>query len=178
MATDHRSAGPSTLADLEAMPTDDGQRYELVGGSIIVSPWPAHYGGVSFRLGPMLARGVPPGHASYRLCGLDLPGGQRVLPDLVVAPHTSIGEARLHLPVLLVVEVLCGLGGDDLALKRSAYAACDIPAYWLINPDEPNVTCLRLDDGQYTAYAEGAVVEVDWPLPATMDVAALARPTA
>ena len=64
-------SGRATLADLEAMPSNDGQRYELIDGHIIAGPWPAHYGGTSFHLGPILAHAVPPGHASYRLCGLD-----------------------------------------------------------------------------------------------------------
>lgn len=175
MASVHHPSGGFTLADLEAMPDKDGQRYELIDGHIIVSPWPAHYGGISFNLGPVLAAGVPPGHASYRLVGLDLPGEQRVVPDLVVAPHTSIGDKRLRLPVLLVVEILCGLESRDLILKRTAYAAAGVPAYWLIDPETSTVTCMRLDGDQYTTYAEGEVVDVDWPLGATVDVAALDR---
>lgn len=168
------SPGPSTLADLEAMPKADGNRYELVGGHILVSPWPKHYGGVSFRLGPILAAAVPPEHASYRLCGLDLDDGQRIIPDLCVAPHSSVGEQRVGLPVMLIVEVLNGLGPDGLAAKRAAYAAAGVPAYWLIDPAAPSVTCLRLDGGVYAPYAQGALVEVDWPLALTVDVAALA----
>lgn len=176
MTSVNRPSGGSTLADLEAMPSNDGKRYELVDGHIIVSPWPAHYGGVSFHLGPILAHAVPPGHASYRLCRLDLPGEQRVIPDLMVAPHSSVGDRGVHTPVLLVVEVLCGLGEDDLALKRAAYAAVGVPAYWLIDAEKPLATCLRLEGDQYSVYAEGAVVEVDWPLAVTVDVAAVARP--
>jgi Uma2 family endonuclease len=176
MTSVNQPSGGSTLADLEAIPGNDGKRYELVDGHIIVTPWPAHYGGVSFRLGPIVAHSVPPGHASYRLCRLDLPDGQRVIPDLMVAPHTSVGEQGVHTPVLLVVEVLCGLGERDLERKRAAYAAAEVPAYWLIDPDAPKATCLRLEGDQYSVYAEGAVVEVDWPVAVTVDVADVARP--
>jgi Uma2 family endonuclease len=176
MASVHREPGGSTLADLEAMPGDDGRRYELIDGNIIVSPWPAHYGGISFHLGPILAHAVPAEHASYRLCGLDLPGEQRVIPDLVVAPHSSIGDQRLRLPVLLVVEILCGLESRDLILKRTAYAAAGVPAYWLIDPDASTITCMRLEGDDYTTYAEGAVVDVDWPFPVRVDVAAVNLP--
>ena len=169
-------SGTSTLADLESMPGDDGRRYELIDGHIIVSPWPSHYGGVSFHLGPILSHAVPPGHASYRLCRLDLPGEQRVIPDLMVAPHTSVGDQGVNGPVLLIVEVLCGLGDDDLARKRAAYAAAEVPAYWLIDAEKPLATCMRLEGGEYTPYAEGPVVEVDWPLAVTVDVAVVARP--
>jgi Uma2 family endonuclease len=178
MTSVHRPSGDSTLADLEAMPGNDGNRYELVDGHILVSPWPSHYGGVSFRLGPILAHAVPAGHASYRLCRLDLPDGQRVVPDLMVAPHSSVGDQGVHAPVLLVVEVLNGLGPEDLARKRAAFAAADVPAYWVIDPDTTTATCLRLEGGEYAAYAEGPVVEVDWPLAVTVDVAEVARPQA
>lgn len=166
--------GTATVADLESMPKTDGNRYELVAGKIIVTPWPRHYGGVSFRLGPLLAAAVPPDHASYRLCGLDLGDGQRIIPDLCVAPHSSVGDQRVGTPVLLIVEVLNGIGAEDLALKRSAYAAAEVPAYWLIDPEAPHADCMRLEDGEYRTYAEGATVEVDWPLQVTMDVATLA----
>lgn len=168
--------GDSTLADLESMPSSDGHRYELVNGHIIVSPWPSHYGGVSFRLGPILSHAVPPGHASYRLCRLDLPGDQRVFPDLMVAPHTSVGDQGVNAPLLLIVEVLCGLDERDLARKRASYAAAEVPAYWLIDAEKPLATCMRLEDGAYVTYAEGPVVEIDWPVAVTVDVAAVARP--
>ncbi len=169
-------SGTSTLADLEAMPSNDGRRYELVDGHIVVTPWPAHYGGTSFHLGPILSHAVPPGHASYRLCRLDLPDGQRVIPDLMVAPHSSVGDQGVHPPVLLVVEVLAGLGEEDMARKRAAYVAAEVPAYWLIDAEKPLCTCLRLEDGEYRVYAEGPAVEVDWPLAVAFDVAEVSRP--
>ena len=171
-------SGTSTLADLEAMPGDDGNRYELVDGNILASPWPSHYGGVSFRLGPILSHAVPAGHASYRLCGLDLSDDQRVVPDLMVAPHSSVGDQRVHSPVLLVVEVKNGLSPEDLATKRAAYARAEVPAYWVIDPDATLATCYRFEGGEYVTYAEGAVVEVDWPVAVTVDVAEVARPQA
>jgi Uma2 family endonuclease len=96
----------------------------------------------------------------------------------MIAPHTSVGDERVHAPVVLIVEVLCGLGEDDLARKRAAYAAAGVPAYWLIDPEKPMATCLRLEGGEYVTYAEGAVVEVDWPVAVTVDVAEVARPQA
>lgn len=171
--------GDKTMADLEAMPTNDGKRYELVNGRIIVSPWPAHYGGVSFHLGPIVSHAVPPNHASYRLCQLELPGGQRVTPDLMVAPHSSIGDSGIIAPLLMVIEVECGLSDEDKARKRAAYAAAEIPAYWFVDADKPLLTCMRLENGEYVTYAEGPVVEVEWPLAdkITVDVKEVARPS-
>jgi Uma2 family endonuclease len=169
-------SGSATLADLEAMPSNDGKRYELIDGHIIAGPWPAHYGGTSFHLGPILAHAVPPGHASYRLCRLDLPNEQRVIPDLMVAPHTSVGDRGVNGPVILIVEVLSGLSDEDMDRKRDAYAAVGVPALWRIDPDKPLATCMRLENGEYVTYAEGPSVEVDWPLAVSFDVATVSRP--
>jgi Uma2 family endonuclease len=169
-------SGSATLADLEAMPSNDGMRYELIDGRIIAGPWPAHYGGTSFHLGPILSHAVPPGHASYRLCRLDLPKEQRVIPDLMVAPHTSVGDRGVNGPVILIVEVLSGLSDEDMDRKKNAYAAVGVPALWRIDPDKPLATCMRLEDGEYVTYAEGPAVEVDWPLAVSFDVATVSRP--
>jgi Uma2 family endonuclease len=176
MTSGNAPAGEATLADLEGMPTNDGNRYELINGHIIVSPWPSHYGGTSFHLGPILSHAVPPGHASYRLCRLDLPGEQRVYPDLMIAPHSSVGDQGVNGPVRLIVEVLSGLGDEDMARKRAAYAAAEVPAYWLIDADKPLATCMKLENGEYVTYAEGPAVEVDWPLAVSFDVAEVSRP--
>jgi Uma2 family endonuclease len=176
MTSPNIPSGDATLADLEAMPGNDGKRYELVDGHIIVGPWPAHYGGTSFRLGPILSHAVPPGHASYRLCRLDLPDEQRVIPDLMVAPHTSVGDRGVNGPVLLIVEVLSGLSDEDMARKQAAYAAAGVPALWRIDPDKPLATCMRLEGGEYVTYAEGPAVEVDWPVAVSFDVADVSRP--
>ena len=178
MSSGTQPSGTATMADLDAMPTKDGKRYELVDGHIITTQWPAHYGGLSFHLGPIVSHAVPEGHASYRLCRLYLPDGQRVIPDLMVAPHSSIVDDGIHTPVLLVIEVLAGLGDEDMARKRAAYAAAEVPAYWLIDDQNPMCTCMRLEDGDYHVYAEGPIIEVQWPLadPITFDVADCSRP--
>lgn len=93
---------------------------------------------------------------------------------MVVLPWSSVGEARLNLPVLLVVEIVsAGSRTHDTVTKRSVYAEAGIPAYWLLDPDAGEVGALRLeDDGTYHAYAEGQVVSLDWPLAIDLDMAA------
>ncbi|MGH8998368.1 MAG: Uma2 family endonuclease [Acidimicrobiia bacterium] len=80
-------ANSLSLADLEAMP-DDGRRYELIGGAIVMTPapGPAHQR-VSRRLQALLEAATAPGHEVFAApIDLDLPGEQRVQPDLVVDP--------------------------------------------------------------------------------------------
>src|ERR1051325_5456407 len=67
------------LAHPEAMP-DDGRRYELIGGAIVMTPapGPAHQR-VSRRLLMLLEAATPTGHEVFDApIDLDLPGEQRV----------------------------------------------------------------------------------------------------
>ncbi|MGH8998891.1 MAG: Uma2 family endonuclease [Acidimicrobiia bacterium] len=168
-----------SLADLEAMP-DDGRRYELVGGAIVMTPAPEPtHQLVSARLLRLLEDAVFEGHAVFHApIDLDLHGEQRVQPDLVVVPWSSVGDKRLTLPVLLVVEIVsAGSRTHDTVTKRAVYAEARIPAYWLINPTVGVITALRLqDDGTYRDDAHGPAVSLDWPLRIDIDLAALTRP--
>jgi Uma2 family endonuclease len=172
-------ANSLTLADLEAMP-DDGRRYELIGGAIVMTPAPGpKHQLISARLLRLLEDGAPDGHAVLAApIDLDLPGEQRVQPDLVVLPWPSVGEKRLSVPVLLVVEIISGGSRtQDTVTKRAVYAAAGIPAYWIIDPEADELTALRLDaDGSYQPYAQGSqTLTIDWPLPVQVDVPALGR---
>ena len=153
-------ANSLTLADLEAMP-DDGRRYELIGGVIVMTPAPGpKHQLISARLLRLLEDGAPDGHAVLAApIDLDLPGEQRVQPDLVV--EIISGGSRTQ----------------DTVTKRAVYAAAGIPAYWIIDPEADELTALRLDaDGSYQPYAQGSqTLTVDWPLPVQVDVPALGR---
>ncbi|QWF23682.1 Uma2 family endonuclease [Nocardioides sp. LMS-CY] len=140
-----------TAADLAAMP-DDGNRYELVDGALIVTPSPR------FRHQRLLGR-------LYSHLDSTCPAGPVVLfapfdvriseltvlqPDLLVAPRTAFGEANLPGAPLLAVEVLSpSTRHIDLGLKRSAYEAARCPAYWVVDPEGPSVTAWELRGGEY-----------------------------
>jgi Uma2 family endonuclease len=166
-----------TFADLEAMP-DDGRRYELVGGAIVMTPAPEPvHQLVSARLQRVLEDAIPDDHAVFGApIDLDLPGVQRVQPDLVVLPWSSVGKKRLVLPVLLVVEIVsAGSRTHDTVTKRTVYAEAGIPCYWLVDLADEEITALRLEDGACRPYARGKIVSLDWPVAVDVDVAALGR---
>jgi Uma2 family endonuclease len=142
------------------------------------APGPGHQR-VSRRLLAQLEAAAPPGHEVFDApIDLDLPGEQRVQPDLVVVPHSSVGEHRLTLPALLVVEIVSGGSKtQDTVTKRTVYAAAGIPAYWIIDPATDLITALRLDDsGIYQLYAQGNIVSLDWPVTVDLDIAGLKQP--
>lgn len=170
-----------TVADWEAMP-DDGRRYELIGGTIVVSPTPVTgHQRCSRNLQRHLEDAAPPGHEVFDApVGLRLPGDQVLAPDLVVVPSDSVGEKVLTLPVLLVVEIVSpGTRLHDTVTKRAVYAQAGIEHYWLVDGTKADrsFTALRLAGGDYeTVLDTGGRVELDSPLPVSFTVASLFRP--
>jgi Uma2 family endonuclease len=162
-----------TVADLEAMP-DDGRRYELIGGAIVMTPAPGvEHQRVSHRLYSLLQDAWPAMEIFYAPIDLDLPGGQRVQPDLVAVERGRTGP-RLSLPVGLVVEIVSpGSQTNDRVTKRAIYAAAGIPAYWIVDPDRGVITGFVLDGADYQIVAEGASVTVDDPVSLRIDLTAL-----
>jgi Uma2 family endonuclease len=40
----------------------------------------------------------------------------------------------------------------DLVEKRNEYAMCGVPEYWIVNPQDENITVLKLDQGTYVEH--------------------------
>lgn len=164
---------PLTRADLEGLP-DDGHRYELIDGSLIVSPAPRipHQVAVG-NLFVLLRAGCPPELLVLMApTAVALADDTEVQPDLLVAPRSQFTDRELPGPPLLAVEVLSpSTRRVDLLLKRDRLQAAGVPSYWLVDPDAATVTVLELQNG---VYQELAVVsgderlEVGRPFPLTI----------
>ena len=167
-----------TVEDLEAFP-DDGNRYELIGGAMVMTPAPGPvHQRVSRRLLGGLEEACPEGHEVFDApIDYDLPGGQRVEPDLIVVPDSSVGEKRLAGPALLVVEIVSpGSTANDRITKRAVYAEAGVPAYWIVDPSTGHLLALRLAAGDYQPYADTTGrSNLDWPLAVSFAVADLAK---
>lgn len=182
MSTTSRWGEPLTVADRDAMPDIDGRRYELIGGSIVVTPAPltGHQRG-SRRLERLIEDAAPPGVEVFDApIDLSLPGGHMLQPDIVVAPLGSVGHERLTVPVLLVVEIVSvGSRTHDRVTKRSVYAEAGIEHYWLVDTtlESPWFTALRLVDGDYEPVIDtDGQVETEAPIAVSFAVADLFRP--
>ncbi|MGH9269067.1 MAG: Uma2 family endonuclease [Acidimicrobiales bacterium] len=165
-----------TVEDLEAMP-DDGRRYELIGGAIVMTPAPevAHQR-VCRRLQSLLEAARPDMEVFAAPIDVDLPGSQRVQPDLVVVDRGRTGK-RLALPVALVVEIVSpGSAVNDRVTKLGVYASAGISHYWLVDPRAGLATCYVLAGDAYRVAAEGPVVDATEPVAVRIDVAALTDP--
>ena len=150
-----RWGSPLTVADLESMP-DDGHRYELIDGTLLVTPAPntRHQRAVA-RL--LIALGTAAGPELDVLpAPYDWVAGPSTLfqPDVLVTRRVDPGPKRLERPPLLVIEVLSpSTRRIDLATKRLAYADAGVADYWLVDPEVPSVTVLELEAGQYAEIA-------------------------
>ncbi len=172
-----------SLADLEAMPDDDGTRYELIDGQIHVTPSPVpDHQRVSRRLERIIDEALPAGYELFDApIDLDLVAGQRVVPDIVVVARNNVTDKRLVTPALLVVEITSpGTRGRDYVLKREAYAASAVEHYWVIDVQQDRVVAYCLDPGT-SAYdvvldQTGGVVELAAPIRVSFVLAELLTP--
>lgn len=168
------------LADeLDQLP-DDGNRYELVDGLLLVSPSPTerHQRALTELL-VLLKAAAPPGLRVYA-APLDVRFSPRVQvqPDLLVVEDGPPRDRLDRLPLLCVELLSPGTRRHDLVLKRRAYERERVASYWLVDPDTPSLTALELADGRYrqVAHVEGMQAwTASAPYPITVVPAALLR---
>ncbi len=147
---------PLTIADLETMP-DDGHRYELLDGTLLVTPAPSlSHQTVVPRIWRSLEDARP---ADLRVLvapfDVVLADDTVLQPDVLVARQGDLTERNLPAAPVLAVEVLSpSTQRIDRFLKHSRYAAAGVEHYWIIDPDEPSLTAYRLrPDGSYEPVA-------------------------
>jgi len=167
-----------TRADLAAMP-DDGHRYELIDGALIVSPAPRiRHQRVLRRLSRLMDDACPPAlEVLFAPVDVVLADDTVIQPDLLVARRDAFTERDLPGAPLLAVEVLSpSTRGIDLLLKKDRLERAGCAGYWVVDPDIPSIIAWQLVDGAYrqTAHAAGDdVCDVTAPFPVAFSPAAL-----
>lgn len=148
-----------TTADLAAIP-DDGHRYELIDGVLVVSPSPSMpHQSMLLELAFRLKVGCPP-ELKVFVAPLDVTYADDTVlqPDLLVVDRPVTGQLKLETGPVLAVELLSPSTRHlDLAFKRARYEAAGCPSYWVVDPLQPSIVCWELRDGVYqeTARATG-----------------------
>ncbi len=170
-----------TVDDLLEFP-DDGNRYELFDGSLLVSPAPTplHQHAI-FQLQMILHRASPPHLLVYSAVNVRASDRDFYIPDLVVVPTERGQSVQLMFApedVCLAVEVVSpSTRIRDRATKAAAYAAAGIPSYWRIELDEgPQLYVYELEDDSYrgpSAHEAGTKVSLSRPFPVIFDPADL-----
>lgn len=172
---------PLTRADLEQMP-EDGHRYELIDGALIVSPGPRNRHQQAVLRLAILLDAACPAQLQVQIApfAVGLADDTEVQPDVLVARRADFTEVDLPVPPLLAVEVLSpSTRRVDLLLKRDRYQAAGIRSYWIVDPDEPSLTVLELSpQGTYVEVARtrgDEQIAVAAPYPLQVTAAALLR---
>ncbi len=144
--------GGWTADDLDAFP-DDGLRYELVDGVLLVSAAPSEQHQIALSNLYVLLRETCPPDLRVMLAPFDVRFSPRrqLQPDLVVLPKDrTLADRR----PLLVVEILSpSTRATDRTLKRHVFEQGGVPSFWLVDPLTPSVTVLELRDGVYEEVA-------------------------
>ena len=164
-----------TWEDLQTIPDEDYWRYELVDGSLLVSPGPELiHQRVVFKLGMLLNASCPP-HLEVLVAPFDFTPqtGFVLQPDVMVLDPDRAERQRTHVAPLLAVEVLSpGTRTKDRVLKRAVYAEHGVPSYWIIDPTVPSLLALELVGDAYEEVAEvrgeqSAMLERPFPVTVT-----------
>ena len=147
-----------TVGELADLP-DDGRRYELSDGWLLVSPMARRLHQVGcMNLARVLEAARPPNLFVFSLpINVDDPDRTHFEPDVSIVGRDFATIENGDLP-LLVAEVRSpSTAGRDAVLKRSGYARLGVPHYWLVDVDEPSIRVLRWRAGGYdeVAYAVG-----------------------
>lgn len=149
---------PLTYVDLELMP-DDGHRYELIDGTLIVTPAPTRrHQRVSSRLFTKLQASLPDDLLLVAApTDVRLADATVFQPDLLVVDDAEFDRLDVPLQPRLVVEILSpSTSSIDRLLKFNKFQAAGCPSYWIVDPDEPRLTAWDLVDGTYVCTGDVA----------------------
>lgn len=157
---------PLTWRDLEVVP-DDGHRYELVDGVLVVTPAPTHlHQRAAFELAVSL-RSACPSDLEVLIAPFEvrLADDTSLQPDVLVARIADLTRQNLQAAPLLAVEVSSpSTRLFDLNLKKARLEAAGCPSYWVVDPDRPSLTAWELGSDGYVLVGE---VEGEQPFEAT-----------
>lgn len=123
MALPRAGASGWTAADLAELP-DDGNRYELMQGVLLVSPMPRPvHQRANQRLVALLNETAPVGVEAYLPLDWQISESELYAPDVVVVRNVDLTDRVLRAQPLLAVEILSPSSRRlDQVAKRAAYA--------------------------------------------------------
>ena len=142
---------PLTIADWDAMPYRDGNRYEIIEGELFVScsPGLTHERVLTkliLMIGSFLEKN--PIAEAVANSGVILSNVSGVIPDMLVFLNEQadkiIFNDRLKGPPALIIEVLTPGSANirrDRVTKRELYDKHAVPEYWIVDPQ--NMTLER-----------------------------------
>jgi Uma2 family endonuclease len=145
-----------TVADLDDFPDDDGNRYELIEGELLVSCAP----GLPHQLVLQNLQGELYIFLKRHPIGKAAPGAgavfsnfDAVIPDLVFVSNERwdqiVADARFVAAPDLVIEIVSPGRQNrrrDLDLKKRLYGTYGVQEYWIVDPEDRSVTVYELKE--------------------------------
>jgi Uma2 family endonuclease len=135
------TARPYTVDEVLEFPSD-GNRYELVGGELLVTPSPAQphqlvLGRLYFQLQTHLAPFSDFAIVFFSPADIIWSQEDYVQPDLFVVPAREVtGDWRDCQTLLLAIEVVSPISARaDRFKKRRLYQRRGVATYWVVDPD-------------------------------------------
>ena len=153
----HAYDRPLTYQDLLEMP-EDGQRYEIITGELIVNPAPAsdhqRVLGQLYRLLDDYALETGAGEVLLAPFDVVLGPNDAVQPDLLFLlasrPRVPGNVHLIEYPPDLAVEIISPSSqGTDRVKKMALYARSGVPEYWIADPGDRALTINVLEGEQY-----------------------------
>ncbi|HEY3610802.1 MAG TPA: Uma2 family endonuclease [Pseudonocardiaceae bacterium] len=171
-----------TVEEVLALPEDQGSRYELVDGIVVVSPAPTSKHQRLLQRMQLAWVGAMPADCEL-LPGVNvvLNSMRLLIPDLVVVTEPGVDTVYYKgTELLMAVEIHSpSTRAFDRALKRQLYADAQIPFLVFVDPaTEPaSAVCYELDDGEYreSAQSDDGRLVLSRPFPLTVDLGGSGR---
>ncbi|MEV6326166.1 Uma2 family endonuclease [Streptomyces sp. NPDC051909] len=181
--------GPWTIEQVLALGEDRGERRELMGEALLMSPAPGFkHQRASFRLATLLDAAIQASGVSAEVLeavNVVLPDGL-FIPDIVVVEGAAAAEDPITVDaeaVLLVVEIVSPSSSGrrtDRLLKPPYYADANIEHLWRLELEPtPALVVSELVEGRYverTVAEAGRETSIDAPFPLKVDPGRLVSP--
>jgi Uma2 family endonuclease len=143
-----------TVADLDAFPDDDGNRYELIAGELFVSRAP----GIPHQRVLQNLQISLSDYLKTHPIGILVPGAgaifsdyDAVIPDLTFVRHERWNEVvtgeKFTGAVDLVIEIMSPGAANrrrDLDAKRRLYGKYNVEEYWIVDSENSSISIFRL----------------------------------
>ena len=142
-----------TIDDLALLP-DDGNRYELHEGELLVSSAPSFNhqliaSNISFQIKLYLQQ--HPSGVVVETPGVIFDRVEAFIPDLIYVSHERRAQiehgGRLHGAPELIVEILSPGNENrrrDEVIKRQTYGKFGVDEYWIVDPEQRTIAMYRL----------------------------------
>ena len=156
----------------EYLKLDDGNRYEIIGGELIMSPSPGSMHqfaaeNLSFILGQHVRK-----KSSGRICYAPIdvvfnegtPEEETVQPDIlfIAGANTQIIKPRgiFGSPDLIVEIISPSSQYRDTVVKKAIYEKNKVAEYWLVDPYMKSIVVLTLaGKEEYELFSQGSLAE-------------------